>query len=76
MPFCPTCGVHLFMDVRGPPREVIDKIPAERKAELVAMVVKNLSTASINVRCFPEINIADLSVERTDEGTEGYELTD
>ena len=68
-PFCRTCGVHVYMNVYGPPQQVVDQLPEEKKA----MVRKNLDMAPVNVRVLDGIQLDALPVARTDEGTEGYE---
>lgn len=68
-PFCKTCGVHVYMNVYGPPQSVIDRLPEEKKI----MVRQNLDMTPVNVRVLDGIQLGGLSVARTDEGTEGYE---
>lgn len=68
-PFCATCGVHVFMRVFGPPAAVIERLPAERQA----MIRQKLDVAPVNVRVLEGVDLGQLTVERTDEGTEGYE---
>ncbi|CAK7241660.1 MAG: hypothetical protein STHCBS139747_003127 [Sporothrix thermara] len=70
-PFCTTCGAHIFMNVYGPPAEVVARLPEARRA----MVAQNLDMQPINVRMLDGIGqyLGQLAVERTDEGTGGYE---
>lgn len=74
-PFCRTCGVHVHMAVYGPPQHVIDRLPEERQA----MVRRNLDMAPVNVRVLDVpgsehgLDVGRLSVQRTDEGQDGYE---
>ncbi|EPE10835.1 glutathione-dependent formaldehyde-activating enzyme [Ophiostoma piceae UAMH 11346] len=68
-PFCKTCGVHVYMNVYGPPQQVIDRLPEEKKE----MIRKNLDMAPVNVRVLDGIQLDGLTVARTDEGTDGYE---
>lgn len=57
------------MNVHGPPQEVIDRLPEERKA----MVAKNLDLKPVNVRALDGVDLSLLKIVRSDEGTEGYE---
>ncbi|KAB5566242.1 glutathione-dependent formaldehyde-activating gfa [Coniochaeta sp. 2T2.1] len=68
-PFCRVCGVHVVMNVHGPPQEVVDQLPDERRE----MVRRKLDVKPINVRVLDGVDLLLLEVERTDEGTEGYE---
>ncbi|CAK7199152.1 hypothetical protein SEUCBS139899_001824 [Sporothrix eucalyptigena] len=70
-PFCTTCGAHVFMNVYGPPQDMIDRMP-EAKKELVR---QNLDVMPINVRILDRIqkHMGSLAVAQSDEGTEGYE---
>ncbi|EFX00282.1 glutathione-dependent formaldehyde-activating gfa [Grosmannia clavigera kw1407] len=75
-PFCQTCGVHVYMNVYGPPQHVLDRLPEERKA----LVRRNLDIAPVNIRVLDVhgspsgLDISSLPVQRTDEGQDGYEI--
>ncbi|PVH87837.1 glutathione-dependent formaldehyde-activating enzyme [Cadophora sp. DSE1049] len=68
-PFCTICGVHVYMNVYGPPRSVIDRLPEERKE----IIRKNLDLKPVNVRVLEGVELERLNIERSDEGTDGYE---
>ncbi|KAL1900656.1 hypothetical protein Sste5346_002381 [Sporothrix stenoceras] len=69
-PFCTTCGAHVFMNVYGPPAEVVARLSPE-KQELVR---QNLDVMPVNVRILDGIqaHLGHLKVTRSDEGTDGY----
>lgn len=69
-PFCTTCGAHVFMNVYGPPAEVVARLSPE-KQELVR---QNLDVMPVNVRILDGIqaHLGQLQVTRSDEGTDGY----
>jgi hypothetical protein len=69
-PFCKVCGVHVFMNLYGPPKELVHGWPQQRQE----MVAKMLDIQPINVRVLEGMELAALTVVRTDEGTEGYTL--
>ena len=71
---CKTCGVLVFNNVYGPPISVFDRLPLERKEQVLAVYWKNLAMRPLNVRALDYVDIGSLEVQRTDEGTEGYEL--
>lgn len=68
-PFCKTCGVHVVINVYGPPQHVIDRLPEDRKK----MVAKKLDLKPVNVRALDGVDLSLLKIERSDEGTHGYE---
>ena len=68
-PFCTTCGVHVYMNVYGPPKSVIDRLPEERRE----MIRKNLDLKPVNIRVLEGIELEHLNIERSEEGTDGYE---
>ncbi|CAK7230733.1 hypothetical protein SBRCBS47491_007687 [Sporothrix bragantina] len=70
-PFCTTCGAHVFMNVYGPPQDMIDRL-SEAKKELVR---QNLDVLPINVRILDRIqrHLGQLQIAQSDEGTQGYE---
>ena len=73
---CKTCGVMVFKNVYGPPISVFDSLPPERKEAVLAIYWKNMAMQPLNVRALDDIDLVSLEIKRTDEGTEGYVLTD
>ena len=71
-PFCKGCGVHLYMNLYGPPKEVVNNLPGEKKE----VVRKMLEIQPINVRALEKLVWTDIKVLRSDEGAEGYVLDD
>jgi hypothetical protein len=69
-PFCKTCGVHAFQNLYGPPKEVIDSLPEEKKA----FVRKKLAIRPLNIRVLDGLDLATVHINRSNEGTEGYSL--
>jgi hypothetical protein len=69
-PFCKVCGVHLFLNLYGPPEEVVRGWPQGRQD----MVARMLDIRPVNVRVLEGVELAELEVVRCDEGTEGYVL--
>ncbi|KAH8899058.1 glutathione-dependent formaldehyde-activating enzyme [Thozetella sp. PMI_491] len=69
-PFCTTCGCHVHQNVYGPPKAVVERLPAERQA----MIREKLDLLPLCLRAFHDIDLAALPVQREDEGTEGYVL--
>lgn len=70
-PFCKTCGLHVYQDLYGPPQHIVDSMPEQRKE----VVRKMLDIKPLNVRCFDEVDLEGWGVQRSDEGTAGYEAT-
>ncbi|CAK7218107.1 hypothetical protein SCUCBS95973_003377 [Sporothrix curviconia] len=70
-PFCTTCGAHVFMNVYGPPQDVVDRLPEDKKA----LVRQNLDVLPVNVRILDRIqqHWGQLQVAQSDDGTAGYE---
>lgn len=60
--------MHVFLNVYGPPKEIVDKLP-EAKREFVR---KNLQIQPVNIRVLEGVEWEDLKIERSDEGTDGY----
>jgi hypothetical protein len=60
----------LFLNLYGPPKEVVAGWPQARQD----MVAKMLDIQPVNVRVLEGVDLAGLSVVRSDEGTEGYIL--
>ncbi|RDH38410.1 Mss4-like protein [Aspergillus welwitschiae] len=66
--FCKICGVQVGMKLHGPPQSVVDSLPPEKQE----IVKEKLAIVPIRVAVLDGVEWADLKVERTDEGTEGY----
>ncbi|BCS01304.1 GFA family protein [Aspergillus luchuensis] len=66
--FCKICGVQLSMKLHGPPQSVVDSLPLEKQE----IVKQKLAIVPIRVAVLDGVEWADLKIERTDEGTEGY----
>jgi hypothetical protein len=71
-PFCKTCGVACYGVPVGPPQEVVDKLPEEKKE----FVAKLRRIQPLYVRAMDGVEWDDIHVEQSDEGTEGYVLPD
>ncbi|KAF3762730.1 hypothetical protein M406DRAFT_264248 [Cryphonectria parasitica EP155] len=71
---CKTCGVMVFSNIYGPPISIFDKLPAERKELALAVYHKNLNLKPLNVRTVEGLDLGSITIERTDEGTDGYAL--
>ncbi|OIW24354.1 glutathione-dependent formaldehyde-activating gfa [Coniochaeta ligniaria NRRL 30616] len=68
-PFCKICGVHVVMNVHGPPQHVVDRLPEDKKE----MVRRKLDLKPVNIRVPDRVELSLLSIKRSDEGTDGYE---
>lgn len=68
-PFCKICGVHVVMDVHGPPQHVVDRFPEDKKK----MVRRKLDLKPVNVRVLDGVELSLLEIKRSDQGTNGYE---
>jgi hypothetical protein len=66
--------VHVFSNVYGPPLSVFDKVPPERREQVMAVYRKNMDMQPVNVRALDGVDLRGLEIQRSDEGTEGYEL--
>ncbi|OOG00624.1 hypothetical protein ASPCADRAFT_39357 [Aspergillus carbonarius ITEM 5010] len=66
--FCGVCGVQVGMKLHGPPQSVVDRLPAA-KQELVR---QNLAIMPLRVAILDGVEWSDLTIQRSDEGTEGY----
>lgn len=71
---CKTCGVHVYSNIYGPPISIFDKLPPERKEYALGVYHKNMALQPLNVRAMEDVDLASLNINRTDEGTKGYEL--
>ncbi|KAK1657555.1 glutathione-dependent formaldehyde-activating enzyme [Colletotrichum godetiae] len=71
-PFCRTCGVHCFGNLYGPPKELVAKLPAARQE----FVQKQLEVQPLNVRVLGGIEWHNVNVTWSNDGTEGYGLSD
>ncbi|KAF2718537.1 hypothetical protein K431DRAFT_287561 [Polychaeton citri CBS 116435] len=70
-PFCRFCGVHVYLNLYGPPQEVVDRLSIEKQEYIRRM----LDVKPVNIRTLDTIDVEDLDVVRSNEGTEGYEAT-
>jgi hypothetical protein len=68
--------VHVFGNIYGPPISVFDKLPPERKEKVLEIYRKNLQLQPLNVRAMEGVDLTELKINRSDEGTEGYVLND
>ncbi|OHF02895.1 glutathione-dependent formaldehyde-activating enzyme [Colletotrichum orchidophilum] len=71
-PFCRTCGVHCFGNLYGPPKEIIARLP-EAKQEFVR---KQLEVQPLNVRVLEGFEWGTVDIEWSNDGTEGYSVSD
>lgn len=71
-PFCKTCGVACYGVPIGPPQEFVDKLPEAKKE----FVEKQRRIQPLYVRVMDGVEWDDIHVEQSDEGTEGYVLSD
>jgi len=62
----------VFGKVYGPPKHVVDSWSEARKA----VYRKNMDIFPVNIRALEHVEWADLTINRSDEGTEGYSLDD
>lgn len=60
--------MQLSMKLHGPPQSVVDNLPLEKQE----IVKQKLAIVPIRVAVLDGVEWADLKIERTDEGTEGY----
>lgn len=69
-PFCRVCAVHVFANAYGPPNEIMETWPESRQAE----IREQWDVLPLNLRALEDIDLNLFSVERSDEGTDGYVL--
>ncbi|KAK7739631.1 hypothetical protein SLS53_005598 [Cytospora paraplurivora] len=69
-PFCKTCGVACYGVTVGPPQEVVDRLPEEKKA----FVDKLRRIQPLYVRAMNGVEWDEIRIERSDDGTQGYEV--
>jgi hypothetical protein len=67
-PFCKTCGVHVYMNVYGPPQDIVDRLPEAKKV----FVGKQLELQPVSLRILEGVSLGDLSIQRSDGGAQGY----
>lgn len=67
-PFCKVCGVACFGIPVGPPQEVVSRLPADKQQ----FVEKLRRIRPLYVRAMNEVEWDEITVVRSDEGTEGY----
>ncbi|ROV88746.1 hypothetical protein VMCG_10077 [Cytospora schulzeri] len=66
--FCSTCGVSCYGVPVGPPQEVVDKLPEDKKA----YVEETRRVRQLSVRAMNGVEWDEITINRSDEGTEGY----
>jgi hypothetical protein len=71
-PFCKTCGVSCFGNLYGPSQDVVYRLP-EAKKEFVR---KQLRIQPVNIRTLDGVDWDGITINKSDEGTEGYVLSD
>ncbi|ROV93466.1 hypothetical protein VPNG_09633 [Cytospora leucostoma] len=69
-PFCKTCGVACYGVTVGPPQEVIERLPEEKKA----FVERLRRIQPLYVRAMNGVEWDEIRIERNDDGTQGYEV--
>ena len=69
---CKTCGVHLYGNLWGPPKEFLEALSEEKK-EFVRGV---MDVKPVNIRVLDGVEWDQLKIVRDDCGTEGYTLPD
>lgn len=60
--FCKVCGVSMFVDIIGPPKERV----AAMSPEMQAMVKEKATLKAVNLRTLNNVEWADLKVEYED----------
>lgn len=68
--------VSVFGSIYGPDPSVFDKLAPERRAVVLEVYHKNMALQPVNVRTIEGLDLSSITVERSDEGTEGYVLDD
>lgn len=71
-PFCKTCGVAIYGVAVGPPPSIVDKLPAEKQK----FVEQQRRIRPLYVRAMNGIDWESINIQRSDEGTEGYAVSD
>ena len=71
---CGTCGVLVYKTIYGPPITIFDRLPVERRERALAVYFRNMELQPLNVRTLEGTNIDSLLIQRSNDGTEGYEL--
>lgn len=66
----------MFSNVYGPPITIFDRLPPEPKELALAVYRKNLGLKPLNLRVLDGADLNSITIKRSDEGTEGYELQD
>ncbi|KAJ5671216.1 hypothetical protein N7507_000343 [Penicillium longicatenatum] len=66
--FCQVCGVQLYMILHGPPKAVVDNLPAEKQE----MVQEMLAIVPIRLAVLDGVEWSECHIKRSDEGTAGY----
>lgn len=70
--FCATCGVACYKIPVGPPPEVVERFPEDKKA----FVEKMRRIRQLSVRTMNGVEWDEITIDKTDEGTEGYVVPD
>ncbi|KAJ5914381.1 hypothetical protein N7504_003264 [Penicillium tannophilum] len=68
--FCRVCGVHVYMKLHGPPKTIVDNLPAEKQK----MVQEKLAIVPVRLSVLDGVEWSDCSIKRSDEGTAGYAI--
>lgn len=71
-PFCKTCGVACYAVAIGPPQAAVDEMPENMRD----FVEKQRRIQPLYVRALNGVEWDDIKIERSDEGTDGYEVSD
>lgn len=71
-PFCGTCGVAIYAVTVGPPQSIVDKLPEDKQK----FVEQQRRIQPLYVRAMNGVDWESLKIERSDEGTEGYSVSD
>lgn len=70
--FCTNCGVACYGLPVGPPKEVVDRLPDDKKA----LVERTRRIRQLCVRAMNGVEWDEIKIGRSDEGTEGYVVPD
>ncbi len=68
--FCRGCGVVVFQKLYGPPRHVVDAWPEARQE----MYRRKMDVLPLNIRALDGVEWDELEIQRSDEGTDGYDI--
>ena len=62
--------MHVYMKLHGPPKTVVDNLPAEKQK----MVQEKLAIVPVRLSVLDGIEWPDCHIKRSDEGTAGYAI--